>query len=144
MTPGHGGDAPASIAVTPCGRGYWTFAEQWTAWPFGDAQFHGSTGNMGIDNVIGMIPVADGDGYWVVGADGSVFSFGPAEFFGSVPGALPGVQLNKPVIGGVAFGRGYLLFAADGGVFTFSDLPFQRSLGAVRLPADIISVAAFN
>ena len=54
---------------------------------FGDARFHGSTGNIALNSpVVGMASAAGGNGYWLVASDGGLFSFGDARFFGSAAG----------------------------------------------------------
>ncbi len=54
---------------------------------FGDAQFHGSTGNLHLNKpIVGISPTADGKGYWFVASDGGVFAFS-APFRGSMGGA---------------------------------------------------------
>jgi len=72
-----------------------------------------------------------------------MFAF-DAPFKGSVPGVLPpGVSLNRPVIGAIAFADAYLLVASDGGIFNFSAQPFLGSLGSNPPPDPVIGVAAF-
>jgi acid phosphatase type 7 len=62
----------------------------------GDAQFHGSTGGIRLNQpVVGMAPTSTGRGYWLVASDGGIFSFGDARFYGS----LGGIRLNSPVRG---------------------------------------------
>ena len=64
---------------------------------FGDAQFHGSTGNIRLNRpIVGMAVTPDGGGYWLVASDGGVFTFGDAGFYGKHGDNL---VLNKPVIG---------------------------------------------
>ncbi len=51
---------------------------------FGDAPFHGSTGNLQLAQpVVGLASTASGNGYYEVATDGGIFSFGDARFFGS-------------------------------------------------------------
>lgn len=89
--------------------------------------------------VIGMAPDPDGEGYWLVAADGGIFAYS-APFAGSVPGALPGVRLNEPIVAGVPYGSAYLLIGADGGVFAFGDRPFAGSLASAPPEVPIIAV----
>ena len=98
---------------------------------FGDAAFHGSTGNLTLNQpVVGIAPDPDNTGYWLIAADGGIFAY-EAQFRGSVPGVLAdGVTLNRPVIGGIAYGDGYLMVASDGGIFNFSPQDFLGSLGS--------------
>jgi hypothetical protein len=63
---------------------------------FGDASFHGSTGNITLAKPItGIAPTPDGDGYWLTAADGGVFSFGDANFYGSAAT----LSLGGPIVG---------------------------------------------
>jgi putative methionine-R-sulfoxide reductase with GAF domain len=63
---------------------------------FGDASFHGSTGNITLAKPItGIAPTPDGDGYWLTAADGCVFSFGDANFYGSAAT----LSLGGPIVG---------------------------------------------
>ncbi len=105
---------------------------------FGDAAFHGSTGNLRLNApVVGMAATRDGTGYWLVGADGGVFSFS-APFLGSMGAS----HLNRPVEGITADpgGRGYRMVAADGGIFSFG-APFYGSLGGTPISAPIQTMA---
>jgi hypothetical protein len=63
---------------------------------FGDAGFHGSTGNLRLAQpIVGMATTETGGGYRLVGADGGVFTFGDADFRGAgTTAAAP-----SPVIG---------------------------------------------
>ncbi len=72
------------MAATPDGGGYWLVAKDGGVFTFGDAGFHGSTGNLRLDApIVGMAATPDGGGYWLVAADGGVFTFGDAPFDGS-------------------------------------------------------------
>src|SRR5256885_16089325 len=63
---------------------------------FGDAPFHGSTGNLQLAQpIVGMASTPSGNGYYEGATDGGIFSFGDARFFGST-GAI---QLNQPIVG---------------------------------------------
>ena len=65
------------MAATPDGGGYWLVASDGGVFAFGDAAFHGSTGNIKLTKpVVGMAATPDGGGYWLVASDGGVFSFG--------------------------------------------------------------------
>ncbi len=121
-------------------QGYTLVAADGGIFNFGNSRFHGSTGNMKLNQpVIGMAHTPGGGGYWLVARDGGVFSFGDASFFGST-GAM---KLNAPVLGMEATpsGRGYFLFAADGGIFTFGDARFNGSTGAMKLNAPMVGMA---
>ena len=61
---------------TPSGRGYYMVASDGGIFTFGDAVFHGSTGNIKLNAPVqSLVPDPDGVGYWLVAADGGVFSF---------------------------------------------------------------------
>jgi hypothetical protein len=85
------------MAATVDGRGYWLVAADGGVFAFGDAGFHGSTGNLVLQKtMVGMTPTPSGRGYWLAAADGGVFTFGDARFWGStggeaIPGAVVGV-----------------------------------------------------
>ncbi len=130
---------------TPDGLGYYMVAADGGVFSFGTAEFHGSMGGLRLNEPVNaLVPDPDNDGYWLIAFDGGVFAF-DAPFVGSVPGVLaPGVSLNAPVIGGLAYGNGYLMVATDGGIFSFSDLPFLGSLGSNPPPSPVVSVAAFT
>jgi hypothetical protein len=107
---------------------------------FGDATFHGSTGNLRLNSpIVGMAATPDGNGYRLVAADGGVFSFGDATFHGSAGG----LRLNAPVTAIVedAATGGYWLTAADGGVFSY-DAPVVGSLGGVALNRPMVGATA--
>jgi hypothetical protein len=110
-----------SSAGQPCRRqGQCVFS-------FGDAQFHGSTGNLVLNAPVTDIATsATGGGYWLTAKDGGVFSFGDAQFHGSTGN----MTLNQPVVSmaATASGQGYWLVALDGGVFTFGEAAFHGSL----------------
>jgi hypothetical protein len=128
------------MAATPTGRGYWQVASDGGVFSFGDAAFHGSTGNIALNRpIVDMAATPDGGGYWLVASDGGIFSFGDAAFHGST-GAI---HLNRPIVGMASTpdGGGYWLVASDGGVFSFGDAPYEGSMGAVRLTAPVVSVS---
>ncbi len=143
---------------TSSSDGYYLLGNEGGVFGFGDAIFHGSiqgvvTELLGPDvpasawlnaPIVGLVPTPSGAGYWLVATDGGVFSFGDANFRGSVPGALPGVALNSPINGMVAYGNGYLMVASDGGVFTFSDSPFQGSLGHNPPNSTVITITPLS
>jgi hypothetical protein len=75
------------MAATPTGRGYWLVAADGGIFSFGDARFHGSTGNLRLAQpVVGMAATPTGRGYSLIAADGGVFTFGNARFAGSAVG----------------------------------------------------------
>jgi hypothetical protein len=75
------------MTASPSGHGYWFVASDGGVFNYGDASFHGSTGNIALaEPVIGMAPTADGSGYWLVASDGGIFAFN-APFYGSLGGS---------------------------------------------------------
>ena len=73
-------------AATADGRGYYMVGSDGGIFTFGDATFHGSTGNLHLNTpVVGIAPTPDGTGYWLVATDGGVFAFN-APFRGSMGG----------------------------------------------------------
>jgi hypothetical protein len=63
---------------------------------FGDAGFHGSTGDIALNqSIVGMAATPSGNGYWLVASDGGIFAFGDAAFFGSTGD----IALNQPIVG---------------------------------------------
>jgi len=137
------GPVVASVA-TPSGLGYWMIGSDGGVFAFGDAKFRGSTGGMSLDApVVGMAPDPDGDGYWLVAGDGGVFAYS-APFNGSVPGYLPPVQLQAPIVAMVSYGSGYVMLGSDGGAFSFSELAFLGSLGANPPNTPVVAIAAFG
>jgi len=107
---------------------------------YGDAAFHGSTGNAGLNQpIVGMARTKTGDGYWLVSREGRVFSFGNAVHHGSLPAMPP-----SPVIGIAATpnGDGYWLATANGSIYTFGAAPFLGGLGHLRLAKPIVGIAA--
>ena len=129
------------IASTPDGGGYWLVASDGGIFSFGDAQFHGSTGNLRLNRpIVGIAATPDGGGYWLVASDGGIFSFGDAQFYGSTGN----LRLNRPIVGIAATpdGGGYWLVASDGGIFSFGDAQFHGSTGNLRLNRPIVGIAA--
>ena len=107
---------------------------------YGDAAFHGSTGNVQLNQpVVGMARTPTGNGYWLASRDGRVFSFGAADHHGSVSPAPP-----SPVVGIAATptGRGYWLATENGSIYSFGDAGFFGSLGNVPLAKPIVGIAA--
>jgi hypothetical protein len=112
---------------------------------YGDAPFHGSTGNVQLNNpIVGMARYSDPadparEGYWQVARDGRVFTFGYAPFHGSLTSPPP-----SPVIGIAATprGDGYWLATANGSIYSFGSAPFLGSLGNIRLAKPIVGIAS--
>jgi SpoIID/LytB domain protein len=120
--------------------GYWIDADDGGVFSFGNAAFHGSTGNIKLNQpMVGMAATPDAGGYWEVASDGGIFSFGDAKFHGSTGG----IVLNKPIVGMVPThdGGGYWLVASDGGVFAFGDAKFYGSLGGDPPSSPVVGVA---
>ena len=143
--------APATLQSLPGGTtlagdqpsggvgGYWVNATDGGVFSFGNAQFHGSTGGMRLNQpVVAMSSTHDAAGYWEVASDGGVFSFGDATFHGSTGS----IRLNKPMVGMATTpdGGGYWLVASDGGIFAYGDAPFYGSTGSIRLNKPIIGM----
>jgi hypothetical protein len=83
------------MTATPTGKGYWLVATDGGVFSFGDAAFHGSTGDLTLNKpIVGILPTKSGNGYWLVASDGGVFSFGDAAFQGSTGN----LTLNKPIV----------------------------------------------
>jgi len=83
---------------------------------YGDAVFHGSTGNISLNQpIVGMAVTPSGNGYWLVASDGGIFAFGLAPYLGST-GAI---ALNQPIATMVSGPEGYSLIAEDGGMFNY-------------------------
>jgi hypothetical protein len=122
-------------------EGYWSNASDGGVFNYGSAPFHGSAGNLKLNQpVVGMAATSGNGGYWEVAGDGGIFNYGDAPFYGST-GAL---KLNKPVVGMAATpdGGGYWLVAADGGIFNYGDAGFYGSTGAIKLNQPIVGMAA--
>ena len=119
--------------------GYWINASDGGVFSFGNAQFHGSTGGMRLNQpVVGMASTHDAGGYWEVATDGGVFSFGDAQFHGSTGS----IRLNKPMVGMAVTpdGGGYWLVASDGGIFAYGDAGFDGSTGSLVLNKPVIGM----
>jgi Tol biopolymer transport system component len=131
---GPGGGTP-----NPAGSGYWMVATDGGIFAFGDAAFHGSTGDIRLNKpIVGMATTPSGNGYWLVASDGGVFSYGDAEFFGSTGN----IRLAQPIVGMTTTpsGRGYWMVASDGGIFAFGDAAFYGSTGNIRLNQPIVGM----
>ncbi len=128
-----------AMAANASSRGYWLLGGDGGVFTFGDAPFHGSTGDLRLNApVVGMTPTR-GSGYWFVATDGGIFSYGDAPFHGST-GDL---RLNRPIVGMAATpsGHGYWLVASDGGIFSFGDAAFHGSTGDLRLNSPIVGMS---
>jgi hypothetical protein len=129
------------MAATPDGGGYWLVASDGGIFSFGDATFHGSTGNIHLNRpIVGMAATPDGQGYWLVASDGGIFSFGDATFHGSTGN----IHLNQPIVGMASTpdGGGYWLVASDGGIFSFGDATFDGSAAGTATPGVVVGMEA--
>ena len=137
------GGFTTTIGITltpPVGSGYALVARDGGIFTFGSSHFHGSTGNIHLNQpIVGMALTPSGLGYWLVASDGGIFSFGDAVFHGSTGN----IHLNQPIVGmaSSASGAGYWLVATDGGIFAFGDALFRGSAGAVHLNQPIVGMA---
>jgi hypothetical protein len=107
---------------------------------FGDATFHGSTGDIRLNQpIVAVASTPSGGGYWLLASDGGIFAFGDAKFHGST-GAI---KLAKPIVGmaPTPSGNGYWLVASDGGIFAFGDAAFFGSTGNLKLARPIVGMA---
>jgi hypothetical protein len=128
-------------ALSRPSTGYWLAAADGGIFTYGDAEFHGSAGDLPlVQPVVGMAAPANGAGYWLVARDGGIFSFGTVGFLGSMGGR----PLNRPIVGMAATptGKGYWLVASDGGLFSFGDAGFFGSTGDIRLNQPIVGMAS--
>jgi hypothetical protein len=130
-------DAPGRgilVNEDPKGQGYWLVASDGGIFAFADAGFHGSTGNITLNQpIVGMTATPSGQGYWMVASDGGIFSFGDAAFHGSTGN----ITLNQPIVGMAATpsGSGYWMVGADGGVFAFDAPSYGSAAGLSRASA---------
>ena len=134
------GTNPPATRSAQAGAGYWLLGSDGGVFGFGSAQFHGSTGDIKLNQpIVGMAATPTGGGYWLVAKDGGIFAFGDAAFYGST-GAL---KLNRPIVAMAATptGRGYWLVASDGGIFAFGDAAFVGSTGGITLNKPIVGMA---
>ncbi|MGH9038084.1 MAG: hypothetical protein ACRD0O_20185 [Acidimicrobiia bacterium] len=107
--------------------GYWLLGADGGVFSFGEAPFHGSTGDRTLNQpAVAMAALPGGSGYWFAASDGGVFAFGAAGYFGSTGD----VTLNQPIVGMAATpsGAGYWLVGRDGGIFTFGDAGYFGSV----------------
>jgi hypothetical protein len=103
----------------PNGGGYWLVASDGGIFTFDDAAFHGSTGNLKLNQpIVGMAATPTGGGYWLVASDGGIFTFSDVSFYGSDPG----IGVTTPAAGIVADGEGegYTIILANGGFQNFT------------------------
>ncbi|HUP84438.1 MAG TPA: hypothetical protein VM143_02115 [Acidimicrobiales bacterium] len=128
-------------ALSRPSTGYWLAAADGGVFTYGDAEFHGSAGEMKLQKpIVGMAATSTGSGYWMVAADGGVFAFGGVLYHGSM-GAQ---RLNKPIVAMAATptGQGYWLVAGDGGIFAFGDAGYFGSTGDLVLNQPIVGMTS--
>ena len=135
--------APLTSAppVSRPSTGYWLTAADGGLFTYGDAEFHGSAGEVPLRRpVVGMAATSTGSGYWMVASDGGVFAFGGVAYHGS----MGGQPLNRPIVGMAATpsGKGYWLVASDGGIFAFGDAGYFGSTGDLVLNQPIVGMAS--
>ena len=138
--PTFNGPVFVGMAATPTDGGYWLCDVKGGVYSFGDAAFHGSLGNVKLNQpIVGMAATPTGKGYWLVASDGGLFAFGDAYFDGSTGS----IKLNRPIVGMSVdpADRGYRFAASDGGVFDFH-APYYGSMGATRLKQPVVSMAS--
>ena len=128
-------------AFQTVGSGYRFVASDGGVFAFG-APFHGSTGNLHLNQPIaGMAADPGTGGYWLVAKDGGIFTF-DAPYFGSA-GNVP---LAQPIVGIAAApnGKGYWLVGADGSIFNYgSGAPRDGAPnGPLQLNHPIVGIAA--
>jgi hypothetical protein len=83
------GGGAVEICATPSGKGYWVCGSDGGVFTYGDAEFHGSLGDVDLEApIVGMAPTPTGRGYWLLGQDGGVFTFGDAPFYGAPTGVV--------------------------------------------------------
>ncbi len=139
------GESPTTVAATPGDDGYWIVTNFGRVVPFGSARSLGDLSAFDLaGEIIDAAATPSGNGYYLVGSDGGIFAFGDAKFIDSIPGVLPGVKLDQPIVGLTPDpdADGYWLVAADGGVFAFN-APFRGSIPGV-LPPGAQLVASIN
>jgi hypothetical protein len=121
------------------GDGYRLVASDGGVFSYGSATFHGSTGDLVLNQPIRTLAsTPSGAGYWMAASDGGIFAFGDAGYYGSTGDRV----LNSPIVAmaPTPTGRGYWLTAADGGVFTFGDARFLGSTGSRKLNQPIVAM----
>jgi hypothetical protein len=125
------------MAATPDGGGYFVAAAN------GDVLGYGDAGHLqpAMTGTVGVTAISD-DGYMTATANGGVvLQARTVDFFETGDGFTH----NKPIVG-IALSPGpgpaYWLASSDGGVFSFGNAPFYGSLGAQKLNAPIVGIAA--
>ncbi len=118
-------------AASPAG--YWLVASDGGIFAFGDAPFHGSTGDIRLNKpIVAMAPTPTGAGYWLVASDSGIFAFGDAGFFGSAPGQRAGDSVVA--FAATSTGKGYRQSFASGKVLAFGDAADLGSAANLNRP----------
>ncbi|HZT67573.1 MAG TPA: VCBS repeat-containing protein [Acidimicrobiales bacterium] len=133
--------APPTTA-SGCGAdgagGYRFVAADGGVFDFGDATYHGSTGNLALAApIVGMAHTPSDQGYWLVAQDGGIFNFGDAGFHGSAAGR----GIKAVGMAAAPDGQGYWVVDDHGGVYAFGSARFFGSTGALTLAAPIAGMA---
>ena len=155
-TRGNQGQDAISLQVEPAGAqpppaagqppvveavpGYRMVAGDGGIFTFGAREFHGSTGDMRLNEPVvgGATDQSDYDGYWMVASDGGVFAFN-AEFHGSLGGqtlSSPAVEIEP-----TPSGEGYWIVLADGKVHAFGDATHVGDFSGQRLNKPVIGMS---
>jgi hypothetical protein len=131
---------PTTATTTPPGgHGYWLVGDDGGVFAFGDARFHGSTGNMvakvrnlvvSLAVVTGIATTPDDGGYWLVTVNGGIFPFGDATYFGSLQD-IGVLDAEVRAIVPTADGKGYFMISWQGGVYAFGDARFEGTCGTL-------------
>lgn len=132
--------APASGTVTIMEDvGYRMVAADGGIFTFGERNFHGSTGDIALNEPIvgGATRGSDFDGYWIVARDGGVFAFN-AEFHGSL--ANETLSASAVEIEPTPTGKGYWIVLADGTVRAFGDAEHFDDMSGETLNQPIIGM----
>lgn len=134
------GDGDGDADVPTGANGYRMVAADGGIFTFGNRTFHGSTGNMPLNQPIvgGATDVSDYDGYWIVARDGGVFAFN-AEFHGSLAGSAltsPAVEIEP-----TPTGNGYWIVQANGKVTAFGGARHHGDMSTTTLNRPIIGMS---
>ncbi|NOX29520.1 MAG: hypothetical protein GXP35_05660, partial [Actinobacteria bacterium] len=116
------------LVADPDDNGHWIVTNLGRVHSFGSSAAVQGVESLALGAPIVSASASPAGGLYLLGGDGGIFSLGGATFHGSVPGILPGVSLNQPLVAIIATKGGYWLAAADGGVFGFGDATFRGSL----------------
>jgi hypothetical protein len=117
--------------LTATGHGYWFVAGDGGVFSFGDAVFHGSTGNIRLAAPVkSMTAKSGGGGYWMVADDGGIFAFN-AKYEGSLPAVrgilglsyVPSVRMRA-----IPSNDGYYILGLNGVVYGFGQARYFGSL----------------